>query len=76
VSGANKLTAVEHYARAFDLVQRLQAGQRLSADRIAEICDCHKRTGYRIMQAMERSLPVRRIGGGYMGPAYLVLDRS
>jgi len=75
MSGEHKAFDTKYYERAFDLIQRLQAGQRLNAHIIARICDVHVRTAYRILNAMEISLPVRRIGGNAMGAAFLVWNR-
>jgi predicted DNA-binding transcriptional regulator YafY len=51
--------------RALDLVVRLQAGQRLTVRKIADIYDVSYRHSLRITRAVERTLPVssERVNG-------------
>ncbi len=49
---------VDQFVRCFDIITRLQAGQTMSAKTIAELYGLTTRNGYRIMNYIERSLPV------------------
>jgi len=42
--------------------QRLQSGQVLTAQKIADLYDINIRSAYRTIQAMEAALPVRSFG--------------
>ena len=52
----------KNFERALDVVQRLHAGQRLTARRLSGDYDVSLRTAQRIMSASLNALPVRRVG--------------
>ena len=59
MSGKQKLNEVSTIERAFDLIQRLQAGQRLTPEIVADIYHVTRRTGERLVTAAGMVLPVR-----------------
>jgi len=74
MSGEAKAGDLATFARALDIVQRLQAGQRLSASRLSAEYNVSLRQAQRLMAASGQTLPVRRIGSGNTEP-YLVWCR-
>lgn len=62
MSGAKKQTDVQVFARALDLINWLQTGQRVTARMIADRYVVTIRTAQRIMTTIELTLPVRCIG--------------
>jgi predicted DNA-binding transcriptional regulator YafY len=60
---ANKVSDIQVFERALDLIEWLQSGQRVTARMVAERYSVCLRTGHRIMRAAELALPVRCFGG-------------
>lgn len=67
MSGAQKRNSVDVMSRAFDIIMRLQAGERLTARKISELYSCSYRNGYRILKIAIVALPVSVVGGSGMG---------
>jgi predicted DNA-binding transcriptional regulator YafY len=61
MSGTQKLKDTQVLERALDIIQRLQAGQRLSAQRIADLYGINVRSAYRLIVSVELALPVTKI---------------
>ena len=59
---SGKISQISLLERAFDIITRLQSGERLTARKIADDYDLSLRAAYRIMLDIEIALPVRRIG--------------
>lgn len=67
MSGKEKINHLEVMPRAFDIIQRLQNGEVLTADKLSSLYGVTRRTGCRLVQDITRSLPFSVVGGIGMG---------
>jgi predicted DNA-binding transcriptional regulator YafY len=58
VAKKGKTSEYSAFARALDLISRLNAGQRLSVDRLSQIYDVSKRQVFRTMAVASQHLPI------------------
>jgi predicted DNA-binding transcriptional regulator YafY len=59
-----KMTEISTFERALDVIQRLQAGQRMTVLNIAEIYEISHRQAFRVWKTIKLTLPVRTVGSG------------